>query len=410
MCWGGGTLDYVTAWFIRAGEYISKEGRIGLVSTNSITQGEQVGQLWPILFNRLNLDIQFAHGTFLWNSEAKSNAHVFVVIIGLASQETISSKRRLFSYREVNGEPDESSCSAISPYLFDASELVNPRIHVKLANKQISGFPKMIIGSQPIDGGHYILKSKSEVQELVQECSEAEQFIRPFIGADEFLKNKNRYILWLGEAEPNLLRCRALQTRIAAVRKYRENSNRGSTQKLALTPTLFCVNVIPEAPFLAIPGTTTSKREFLPIGWLEPPKIPSNLLYVLEGATKSLFAILTSSMHMAWLRYFGGRLGNGYRYSIGVVYNTFPIPQISEQQMIKLEEHANKVLDARLEYSDATLFDLYEPNLMPNNLRKAHIALDKAVDRIYRPRKTFESEHDRIKHLLTIYEKKNLKI
>ena len=403
--WGGGTLDYVAAWFIRAGEYISKEGKIGFVATNSITQGEQVAQLWPILFQRHKLDIQFAHSTYLWESDAKGKAHVFVVIIGLVKQINMLTNRKLFSYIDFGGEPDESLCTAISPYLFNADNLDNPKIHVELANRQINGYPQMIIGSQPIDDGQYILNSKHEVQELLKECPAAEALIRPFVGTDEFLKNKERYILWMGKTEPRLLRCQALQKRIVAVRKFRETRKRKSTQKIALTPTLYSVNVIPESSFLVIPGVSTSRREYIPIGWLEPPVVPSNLVHVIEEARKSVFTLLTSSMHMAWLRYIGGRLGNGYRYSIGVVYNTYPFPPINKKQEIELERHANEILGARAEFPDSTLFDLYEPNLMPSNLRKAHTALDRAVDRIYRPRKAFNNEHERIKHLLMLYEK-----
>ena len=400
----GGTLDYVAAWFIRAGEYAQQGNpRIGFVATNSITQGEQVAQLWPILFNRCRLDIAFAHRTFAWGSDARGKAHVHVVIIGLDRREATPREKRLFAYPDIHGEPEETNLAAITPYLFDGGGLANPHLVVGTASRPINGLAKLVTGSQPIDGGLYILNEAKRAK-LLEECPEAEPYIRPFVGSQEYLNGKKRWILWLGEAPPNLLRqAPALRERVAAVRALRKKSNRASTQALADTPTLFQINLIPDAPFLVVPEVSSERREYVPIGWLEPPVVPSNLVRVLVNATKPTFALLTSAMHMAWMRHFGGRLGSSYRYSIGVVYNTFPLPPVSEQDLQRLAPHADAVLAARANHPNATLADLYDPDAMPPDLRRAHSALDRAVDSLYR-RARFASERERVEHLFALYE------
>ena len=399
----GGTLDYVTAWFIKAGQYIRVgEGRIGFVATNSITQGEQVGQFWPVLFERCQLEIAFAHRTFAWGSDARGKAHVHVVILGLDLKERVRTDKRLFSYPDINGEPLESRHSALSPYLYDASGLENPHITVREASRPINGLEKMITGSQPIDKGRYIFDEKAQAEFLELEPGAA-PFMRPYIGAREFLQGKKRWILALHDAPPNVLaQLPHVRKRIAAVRAYREASKRTSTKKLAKTPTLYQVNVIPDSPFLVIPEVSSERREYVPIGWLNPPVIPSNKLKILPDATLRDFALLTSTMHMAWMRIVTGRLKSDYMYSVGVVYNTFPLPP--ESNWLKLEPLAQAILDARAAHSDATLVNLYDPDLMPPNLRHAHQKLDRAVDKLYN-RRGFNSEADRIKHLFTLYEK-----
>ena len=322
----GGTLDYVTAWFIRAGEYVRSPTRIGFVATNSITQGEQVAQLWPLLFTRANLEIAFAHRTFAWGSDARGKAHVHVVIIGLDDLENTQADKRLFSYPNINGEPEETLHAALSPYLFDAGGLADPHLTVREESRPINGMGKLIIGSKPIDGGHYIFTADDRSALLAVE-PDAEPFLRPFIGAREYLQGGKRWILALHDAPPaTLSRLSHVKERIAAVRKYREDRESKPTQRLAKTPTLYHVNILPTAPFLVVPEVSSERREYVPIGWLEPPVIPSNLVRVLENATLADFALLTSAMHMAWLRHVGGRLKSDYRYSIGLVYNTFPTP------------------------------------------------------------------------------------
>ena len=404
----GGTLDYVAAWFIRAGEYVRKSrAQIGFVATNSITQGEQVAQLWPILFGRWGLEISFAHRTFAWGSDARGMAHVHVVILGLAKQGEAPREKRLFSYDNVKGEPHESRHAALSPYLFDAGELGNPRVVVKSEARPLNGLPKLIIGSKPIDGGHYIFKADERHAFLAEEPG-AEPYLRPFVGSREFLQGGERWILHLADVPPQVLKTLPkVRERIVAVRDYRLASKSKPTQALADTPRLYHVNVIPDAPFLVVPKVSSERREYVPIGWLEPPMIPSDLVFVLNGTTKALFALLTSAMHMAWLRHIGGRLESRYRYSIGLVYNTFPVPpgfHTDRPAIAKLEPLAQAVLDARTAHPGATLSDLYDPDFMPHNLRKAHQALDRAVDRLYR-RSGFASERERVEHLLGLYEK-----
>ncbi len=400
----GGNLDYVTAWFIKTGEYVQNtSARIGFVATNSITQGNQVAQLWPLLFDRLKLEISFAHRTFAWGSDARGKAHVHVVIIGLDRREAARPEKHLFSYPDINGEPEETRHNALSPYLFDAAGLSNPYLAVCEESRPINGMIPLRYGSQPIDGGHYIFTAEERIQFLAEE-PDAEPLLRPFVGAREYLQGGDRWILALHDTKPNILAgLPRVRKCIADVREFRLKSKREATRELAQFPTEFAFTTIPIAPFLLIPEVSSERREYVPIGWLEPPVIPSNLVRVLENATLSDFALLTSAMHMAWLRHVGGRLESRYRYSIGLVYNTFPTPP-QDTDMSRLEPLAQAVLDARVAHSDTILANLYDPDLMPARLRKAHQALDRAVDRLYR-RKAFASERERVEHLFMLYEK-----
>ena len=399
----GGTLDYVAAWFIKAGKYVQGgDARIGFVATNSITAGEQVAQLWPVLFERCKLEIAYAHRTFAWGSDARGKAHVHVVILGLDKREAARPEKRLFSYPDINGEPEESVHAILSPYLIDAGGLSDPHLVVRKESAPINGMDRLIIGSKPIDGGHYIVDAENRAAFLDAE-PEARPWLRPFIGAREYLRGGERWILALHDASPEVLaRLPRVRERIAAVRAYREESKSAPTQKLAATPTLYHVNVIPTAPFLVIPEVSSERREYAPIGWLEPPIIPSNKLRLLANASLTDFALLTSAMHMAWMRYIGGRLKSDYQYSVGVTYNTFPLPPTAAN-LSKLEPLAQTVLDARAAFPDATLAELYDPDLMPPKLRKAHQILDRAVDRLYR-RAGFASERERVEHLFMLYE------
>ena len=323
----GGTLDYVAAWFIKAGVYVKGgDARIGFVATNSITQGEQVAQLWPVLFERCKLEIAFAHRTFAWGSDARGKAHVHVVILGLDRCKAARAEKRLFSYPDINGEPEESDHVALSPYLFDAGGLSDPHLVVSEESAPINGTGRLISGSQPIDNGEYIFNAE-ERAELLEAEPDAAQFLRPYVGAREYLQGGERWILALQEASPTELKSLPrVRERMGAVRCFRAKSKRKSTLAIADYPTRYNVEVIPEAPFLAVPKVSSERREYVPAGWLEPPTIPSDLIFVLRDATLADFGLLTSAMHMAWLRHIGGRLKSDYRYSIGLVYNTFPMP------------------------------------------------------------------------------------
>ena len=404
---GGGTLDHVTAWFIKAGEYVGTgRARIGFVATNSVTQGEQVAQLWPILFQRCGLEIAFAHRTFAWGSDARGAAHVHVVIVGLDRREDARRKKRLFSYPDIKGEPEESVHAVLSPYLFDAGGLADPHLTVREESAPVNGLPKLISGSQPIDDGQYIFKTDRERAEFLLAEPGAEPYLRPYISSRDYLNNRSRWILALHDAPPNALaQMPIVRDKIARVREFRSRSKRKQTLMLADYPTRYNVNVVPTSPFLVIPEVSSERRDYVPIGWLGPPVIPSNLVRVLENATLSDFAILTSAMHMAWLRQLGGRLKSDYRYSIGIVYNTFPLPPgfLSGEHATVLEPLAQAILDARAAWPDATLANLYDPDLMPPNLRVAHQRLNRAVDRLYK-RGGFASERERVEHLFGLYE------
>ncbi|MDD2861947.1 MAG: hypothetical protein PHI71_12885 [Acidiphilium sp.] len=401
----GGTLDYVTAWFLKAGAYVCDHPiRIGFVSTNSITQGEQVGQLWPILFGKYRLEIAFAHRTFAWGSDAKGVAHVHVVIIGLTPRGIEPSEKRLFSYTDIKGEPSETRHMALSPYLVDASGLSDLHLVVGETSRPLADAPKLVSGTQPIDDGNYIFDT-SERDLLIKAEPAAAAFLHPYVGSEEYLNGGKRWILNLEDAAPNQLgRMPLVKSRMQAVRKFRYASKRKSTLDIADYPERYNVRVIPDRPFLVIPKVGSERREYLPIGWLEPPVIPSDLVFVLLDAQLWHFGILTSSAHMAWLRHVGGRLKSDYRYSIGLVYNTFPWPDADEKQRQRIKNLAQAVLDARAQFVDATLAALYDPDLMKPALRHAHAALDAAVDRLYRST-PFASERERAEHLFALYER-----
>ncbi|WP_417267890.1 class I SAM-dependent DNA methyltransferase [Celeribacter baekdonensis] len=395
----GGTLDYVCAWFIKAAAFGAPTA---FVSTNSITQGEQVAQLWPILFERHGFEIAFAHRTFAWGSEARGKAAVHVVVLGLEPRASARKDRRLFSYSDIKGDPIETRHAAISPYLIDASTLSKPHLVVRKVSKPINGLEPLRFGSQPIDGGHLILSDEEKIDMIGRNASTA-PLIKPFLGAREYLQGQKRFILDLHGVAPNVLKTMPdVIERIKLVRESRLASDRQVTRELADTPTEFAFKTVPAEPFLMLPSVSSERRDYVPIGFATPPTIPSNLVNVLLGATLSQFSILISSIHMAWMRTIGGKLKSDYRYTIGLVYNTFPMPKSND--LSALEPCAQAILDARAKYPDASLADLYDPDVMPADLRRAHQVNDKAVDRLYR-KAAFKSERDRVEHLFQLYEK-----
>jgi hypothetical protein len=398
----GGTLDYVTAWFIKAGEYIQEgSAGIGFVATNSITQGEQVAQLWPLLFDRCRLEIAFAHRTFAWGSDARGKAHVHVVIIGLARDADEPRDKRLFSYDDINGDPVESRHSILSPYLFDASAIADRHLVVEERSRPLCDVPRLVSGTQPIDDGNCIFDEAERAAFLAAE-PEAEPLLRPSV---EYVNSLQRWILCLKGASPvGLRKLPLIIDRMQKVKTFRAKSKRTSTLAIADYPDRYNVEVIPDRPFLCIPKVSSERREYVPIGWLEPPTIPSDLVFVLRDADLWHFGVLTSRMHMSWLRYIGGRLKSDYRYSIGVVYNTFPWPQVTDPQRGKIRDLGKAVLDARTMFPGATLADMYDIDVMKPELRRAHRSLDAAVDSLYRSA-SFKSDRERVEHLFVLYER-----
>ena len=402
----GGTLDYVAAWFLKAGAYAQANTRIriGFVSTNSITQGEQVAQLWPLLFDRYGLEIAFAHRTFAWGSEARGKAHVHVVIIGLAHRDYEPAEKRLFSYPNIKGDPVESRHGALTAYLFDAKGAADRHLVVKEVARPINELDKLITGSKPLDDGNFVL-DHNERAELISETPELDRFIRPYQGAAEFINGFIRWVIATPLIPPDVMRSsQKLMERIDATRKWRASRQSITSVGLSNQPTQWHLTIIPNEPFLAVPNTSSERRDYAPIGWISPPVVPNQKLRILQNATLEIFALLTSRMHMAWLGHIGGRLKSDYSYSSGLVYNTFPWPDASPTQRAKIEELAQDVLDAREAHPTSSLADLYDPDTMPGNLRKAHKALDLAVDKLYR-RTPFDSDRDRVEHLFGLYEK-----
>ena len=400
---GGSRLDYVAAWFLKAAEYLrGGRARIAFVATNSITQGEQVAQLWPAIFGSYGLEIHFAHRTFPWGSDARGAAHVNVVVLGLRDRQGKGGDRRLFSFDRSTGETEERRTAAISPYLLDAGRFSDPHLVVRRRGRSVSGFPRIGVGSKPVDGGHYILDD-GERERLVGREPGMAQYVRPFVGGREHINGSRRWIVLAPAVPPAERRAMpALRELVREVRRYRASEGGELAKSLADAPAEFHVTVVPRGEYLVIPEVSSERRRYVPIGYLSPPAVPSNQLLVVEEAGLGLFALLTSSMHMAWLRTVGGKLTERLRYSSGLVYNTFPGPG-DGADLSSLEPLAQAVLDARSAHADASLGDLYDPDGMPRNLRDAHERLDRAVDRLY-GRGGFQSEQERLEHLFRRYE------
>lgn len=395
---GSGVLDYVAAWYLKAAQYIQNTGtKVAFVSTNSISQGEQVGVLWGLLFNFYKVKIHFAHRTFKWTNEAKGNAAVHCVIIGFAAFD--STNKRIFDYQETKGEPMERQVQNINPYLVNAQN-----IFLRPAKKPICNVQQMMNGSMPNDDGNLILTTE-EKDELLTQYPDLRPFIRRFVGAFEFLNNKNRWCLWLKNIAPNDLRQFPLVLeRIEKVRKFRSQSTRETTRKLADFPLLFGEIRQPEVDFLIAPVVSSENRPYIPIAMIGKEVIASNLVNIIPDATPFTFGMLSSSMMMAWIKTVGGRLKSDWRFTKDNVYNNFPFPlNPTDAQKQKVEATAQAVLTARAQYPNSSLADLYDPSAMPPDLVKAHQALDKAVDLCYRSQ-VFTSELNRIEFLFGLYE------
>ncbi len=397
---GLGVVDFVGAWYLKAAQFMQQHPatRTGLVSTNSITQGEQVALLWGELLNRYGMQIQFAHRTFRWSNEARGNAAVYCVIVGFGSESI--PQRALFDYATPNAEPQRLTVTNINPYLVDG-----PTVIVGTRNQPISGgVPPIYFGSMPRDGGNLIMTAE-ERDELVAQEPAAAPWIRPYTGAQEFINGYTRYCLWLQDITPSQLRALPkVFARVEAVRNFRQASKAASTQKFAATPTLFCQIAQPKTDYLLIPQVSSENRRYIPIGFMPKETVASNLVSVIPNATPYLFGLLTSEMHMAWMRQVCGRLKSDFRYSGTLVYNNYPFPPTpTPAQAAAVAAAAEGVLAARARFPTESLAALYDPRLMPPALAQAHAALDRAVDRCYRPQ-PFGTELQRLEFLFGLYQ------
>jgi hypothetical protein len=412
---GAGVLDYVACWYRKAAEYLTPPGlplsgeeqiippdkggtrgvRCAFVSTNSITQGEQVGVLWPDLFRR-GIRIHFAHRTFQWNSEARGKAAVHCVIVGFGLGEI--AEKWLFDYDTPRSEPHAVKSKNINAYLVDGPDVVLQNRSAPLCSVPVIG-----IGNKPIDGGNYLFTTDEKVAFLLKEPASVNWF-RRWLGSDEFINGFERWCLWLGDCPPGELRkLPEVLKRVEAVKSFRLARKSAPTRKLAETPTRFHVENMPNENFLIIPEVSSERRPFIPIGFMSPDTLCSNLVKIFPNATPYHFGILSSTMHMAWVRAVCGRLKSDYRYSSGIVYNNYPWPEATEKQQAAIEAAAQSVLDARAHFPTATLADLYDPLTMPPELVKAHQTLDRAVDAAY-GKTAFKSEAERVAFLFERYQ------
>ncbi|MCH8879597.1 MAG: class I SAM-dependent DNA methyltransferase [Planctomycetes bacterium] len=403
---GSFPLDYVTCWYAVALTYMTgTSARAAFVSTNSISQGEQVGLLWPTLFRR-GAKIDFAHRTFPWQSEARGKAHVHVVIIGFGHEDSQRPKV-IHDYDGKGSALGAANVSNISPYLTDGPDRAVTNLTRPLCN-----VPPMRYGSMMIDKDR---KASAEAglillpeyrTAILQESPELKPYIKRLYGGEEFLNNKERWCLWLVDAQPRLIRSNStVRSRVDGVRRFRLSSSRERTRELAETPALFGEIRQPDSPYLLVPKVSSERREYIPIGFMPPDVIASGSTLIVPDATAYEFGILHSAMHMAWVRQVCGRMKSDYQYSARLVYNNYPWPDSpTDAQKQRIEQAAQAVLDARAQFPDATLADLYDPLSMPAALRRAHNALDRAVDRCYR-RQPFPDERRRFEFLFERYER-----
>ena len=412
-----GLLDFVAAWYVKAAHYRRDVApiRVAFVSTNSITQGEQVGVLWGWLLAQ-GLHIHFAHRTFSWSNEAKGKAAVHCVIVGFGLEDRPG--KVIYEYDDIKGDPHAVPVANINPYLVDAPDVVLPR-----RSSPICNVPEIGIGNKPIDDGNFLFTTQAKQAFIVQEPASAKWF-RRWIGADELINGYERWCLWLGDCPPGELRAMPeAMKRVQAVKSFRLRSKSPPTQKLAATPTRFHVENMPKGAYCAVAKVSSEKRAFVPIGFEAPSTLASDLLFLIPGATIFHFGILSSTMHNAWVRATCGRLESRYRYSKDVVYNNFPWPDPPQsfkqnkprtsvdKAQAAIEIEAQAVLDVRAKFQSgdqpATLADLYDPLSMPPELLKVHQKLDAAVDKAYERsggKKSYKSDAERVAFLFELYQ------
>jgi hypothetical protein len=395
---GAGVLDFVAPWYRNAAEFMAGNPAIktAFVSTNSITQGEQVGILWPDLLRR-GVKIHFAHRTFQWSSEARGKAAVHCVIIGFALHDTPD--KRLFDYESVRAEAHETKAKNINPYLVDA-----PDLFLEKRRDPICNVPPIAFGSMANDGGHLLL-SDDEKSSLIAAEPNAAKWIRPFMQVDELLYGSKRWCLWLVNISPaELGKLPLVSARVLEVKKYREKSKRPTTQALSHYATLFGEIRQPQSEYFIVPRHTGEDRNVIPIAKFSADVICGDANLLIADPSPYVFGVIQSNMHMAWVRSVCGRIKSDYRYSAGIVYNNFPWPQAeTPKQRQAIEQAAQAVLDARAKYPDSSLADLYDPLRMPPDLVKAHHKLDAAVDAAY-SKKKFSGDSDRVAFLFELYQ------
>ena len=387
-------LDYIATWFYKGSNYIfNSRSKLAFVTTNSICQGEQVELLWRYILSK-QIEIYFAYSSFKWSNNAKNNAGVTCTIIGLRSLIFYEkSSKYLFN------ENKKKLVQQINPYLSIGTNVI-----VNKQNSSISGFPPISFGSMPNDGGALLL-DKYEKDELLDEDSRSEILIHPFLGSQEFIRDEERYCLWItDELLPLALSITSIKKRIDKCRHKREESTRASTRLLAETPYKFGEIRYKDSECIIIPAVSSERREYIPFGFPKIGTVVSNSAFAIYDAPLWLFGILTSKMHMAWVKTVGGRLKTDYRYSAQLCYNTFPFPEISKERKTELKELAQTVIDMRNQNYFITLGEMYNPETMPDELKEAHHNLDLAVERCYRP-EPFTSDEERLECLFKLYVK-----
>jgi hypothetical protein len=390
-------LDFVSNWFLKAADMLRAAPHIkaAFVATNSITQGEQVGLLWPRLLTR-GIHLLFAHRTFKWSNEARGKAAVHCVIIGFGMHDP--KQAVIYDYAEVDGEPHALVVNRINPYLVDGLDVI-----INNRSEPICSVPRMLWGNKPTDGGNLIL-SPDEKEELVAAEPEAARYIRRYMGGGDFINGIERYCLWFVDVNPTQLRRMPLvQQRISAVRQMRLASKAKTTRDFAEYPTLFRQIAQPSSDYLAIPEVSSERRTYIPIAFVSSSVICSNTVQFVPQASLFHFGVLHSIMHMAWVNSVAGRLKSDIRYSNSIVYNNFPWPwEVSDARLKAIETAAQQILDTRTHFPEATLADLYDPLTMPPALLKAHRKLDAMVDAAY-SRKKFSGDADRVAFLFEEY-------
>lgn len=365
--------------------------RTAFVSTNSITQGEQVAGVWKPLFDRFGIHIDFAHRTFRWDSEASLKAHVHCVIVGFSVAEN-NAPKLLFTSDRVQ------TVANINAYLIDA-----PTVFIDSRNKPICNVPAMTTGNRPADGGHLIIEAE-DYEDFIAAEPEAEKYIKKLVGSTEFINNKKRYCLWLvGVSPAELRKMPEVMKRVNACKEDRECSPDAGRRKLAQTPTLFRETMNPEA-FMIVPKVSSERRRYIPIGFFDGDTISTDLNFIIPNASVYDFGITTSNVHMAWMRAVCGRMKSDYRYSKDVVYNNFPWPKPTEAQKAKIEQTAQAILDARAMYPNCSMADLYDEAVMPPELRKAHQQNDKAVMQAYGFWGKLNTETECVAELMKMYQ------